>query len=287
MFIEAIGISGYKSFGAEFQGIGPFAKINLFIGQNNSGKSNILTFLTQQYNQVLKGILRREAFAFRALDRHLGDSGNLRFALGLKIGGPHYHSLLSKYADAMPGPIRHKDPIRRILQSKTLTSGKNVAWFYYHSESPNGPLVLDGRMVADLTAESVLTNGEWSQTWTAMTRRSGGSLRDWIPETLGSLSPTQFGVAKVELIPAIRRIGEKGSTTSDHSGIDLIDRLAQLQNPNHSEQHLKQQFEDINEFLRRVAGNASARLEIPYQRDAILVHMDQKTLPLSSLGRDS
>jgi predicted ATPase len=284
MFIDAIGISGYKSFGPKFQGIGPFAKINLFIGQNNSGKSNILTFFTHQYQKVLKAIASQETFAFRDLNRHIGDSGKLRLALGIAIGGPHYDSLLTKYAgDALPAPIRHRDPIRRILQSKALTHGKNVAWFYYHIESPNRPLVLDTKVIADLKAENVLSSREWSQTWTALMGRSGGGLdQHWIPETLNALRPIR-GV-KVELIPAIRRIGEKGATASDYSGNDLIDRLAQLQNPSHNEQHLKQQFEDINEFLRKVAGNATARLEIPYQRDVILVHMDQKTLPLSSLG---
>jgi AAA15 family ATPase/GTPase len=45
MFIDGIGISGYRSFGQEVQRIGPFKKINLIIGQNNSGKSNVLRFL--------------------------------------------------------------------------------------------------------------------------------------------------------------------------------------------------------------------------------------------------
>jgi AAA15 family ATPase/GTPase len=38
MFIEGFGIAGYTSFGATVQKLGSFRKINLFIGQNNSGK---------------------------------------------------------------------------------------------------------------------------------------------------------------------------------------------------------------------------------------------------------
>jgi AAA15 family ATPase/GTPase len=49
VFIDGIGLSGYRSFGSEHQLIGPFGKINLFIGQNNSGKSNILFFLKNHY----------------------------------------------------------------------------------------------------------------------------------------------------------------------------------------------------------------------------------------------
>jgi len=45
MSIKGFGISGYKSFGITLQRIGPFSKINIFIGKNNSGKSNILYLL--------------------------------------------------------------------------------------------------------------------------------------------------------------------------------------------------------------------------------------------------
>jgi hypothetical protein len=82
----------------------------------------------------------------------------------------------------------------------------------------------------------------------------------------------------------VRRIGDAGSEATDYSGIGIINRLAQLQNPAHNEQELKRHFEEINEFLREVVGNDSATIEIPFQRDVVLVHIDGKTLPLSSLG---
>jgi predicted ATP-dependent endonuclease of OLD family len=40
----------------------------------------------------------------------------------------------------------------------------------------------------------------------------------------------------------------------------------------------------INDFVQNVLENSSANIEIPYNRDMILVHMDNKTLPLESLG---
>ena|ERR1051326_908365 len=50
--INGFGLSGYRSFGHELQRIGPCLKINLLIGQNNSGKSNILRFLCDRYSQL-------------------------------------------------------------------------------------------------------------------------------------------------------------------------------------------------------------------------------------------
>jgi len=53
MYIDGIGISNYRSFG-DLQLIGPFSKINFLIGQNNSGKSNVLLFLHLYYEKVSK-----------------------------------------------------------------------------------------------------------------------------------------------------------------------------------------------------------------------------------------
>ncbi len=40
--IDGISIAGYRSFGADEVKIGDLSQINVFIGKNNSGKSNVL-----------------------------------------------------------------------------------------------------------------------------------------------------------------------------------------------------------------------------------------------------
>lgn len=50
IFIDGFALANYRSFGPDVQRIGTFGKINFFIGQNNSGKSNILLFLTNYYS---------------------------------------------------------------------------------------------------------------------------------------------------------------------------------------------------------------------------------------------
>jgi hypothetical protein len=44
------------------------------------------------------------------------------------------------------------------------------------------------------------------------------------------------------------------------------------------------QFAQLNEFLQYVTGRTAARLEIPNARDTVLVDMDDRILPLESLG---
>ncbi len=50
IYLEGIGIKGYRSIGKEPVLLYPFKKVNLFIGPNNSGKSNILHFIKKYFN---------------------------------------------------------------------------------------------------------------------------------------------------------------------------------------------------------------------------------------------
>lgn len=47
VFLQGLGLSGYRSFGPNPQRMGPFGSVNLFAGANNCGKSNILRILQE------------------------------------------------------------------------------------------------------------------------------------------------------------------------------------------------------------------------------------------------
>lgn len=40
--LKGFGVTGYRSFGPDPQFIAPLSKINIFVGQNNVGKSNVM-----------------------------------------------------------------------------------------------------------------------------------------------------------------------------------------------------------------------------------------------------
>lgn len=288
MFIDGFAFSNYRSFGNQLQFIGPFNRVNLFIGQNNSGKSNILRFLAHHYQLVMKSASTQSTkCGFQTIDRHLGtDFGTMRVAFALKLGGENYQKILDDRTNRItPARIQL---VERVLKSKTLCRGTDLAWFPYEASwgSDIGQFLLTKDIVEEVLSEQVLDQSDWRDVWGFLASKSGGDLKEhWIPETLRQLSPARFGCPKVTLIPAIRRVGDPNSPiTEDFSGSGIIERLARLQNPAHDKQDLKGQFENINLFLREVTGNQSATLEIPFERDMILVHLDEKTLPISSLG---
>jgi hypothetical protein len=88
------------------------------------------------------------------------------------------------------------------------------------------------------------------QVWNVLTDISGGAIEQhWIPETLKVFLEGQSGSLSfpiVQLIPAIRQIGPKSEQFSDFSGRGLVDRLAEIQSPDHDKRHERRLFDAIN-----------------------------------------
>ncbi|RAP40398.1 hypothetical protein BYZ73_15770 [Rhodovulum viride] len=126
----------------------------------------------------------------------------------------------------------------------------------------------------------------WYELWRAITGQDGGGLkRYWIPETLTTIGKfIDASLPESMLIPAKRQLGTKDEAFDDLTGKGLINHLAELQNPDHHERERRKTFDHINEFIREVTGKPDAELEVPSGRQHLLVHMDNKVLPLSSLG---
>ena len=277
MFIDGVGISSYRSFG-ELQLIGPFEKINLFIGQNNSGKSNVLRFLTYVYHELAK----EKTFSFGDLDRHKPDAmEKAQFAFGLRLGGELHDSILSDLSQKIPGGLN--DLVEAILKSNAVSHGTSVAWFVYE-ETGGGGIGLAASFLDTLDAENVLDRSQWLSLWDAITRQKGGSLREhWIPETVFRLCPSGIALPNISMIPAIREI-KPGDEGGDYSGKGLIEDLQKLKDPTIDRWDDRKRFEDINQFVRTVIGNDSAVLDIPQNASEMYVTMDGKTLPLRNLG---
>ena len=112
----------------------------------------------------------------------------------------------------------------------------------------------------------------------------GSRQHSWEPDTIANVCSHLPFRSKHSSSRPFRRIGAKGSSSDDFDGTGIIDRLAKLQNPDVHNQHDREQFNEITDFLRDVVDRPDAVLEIPYERDTILVHMDGKVLPIESLG---
>lgn len=288
MLLKGFGFSGYRSFGNELTKIAPLQKVNLIIGKNNIGKSNIINFLNDQYSFFVSKAKNQQHFGsqkqetpFKNIDKHISNQ-----KIEHRIAFPLFKSEIEDYInEKLPDSNKnrvHRTLAKKLLTSDYLTDDNGDVWFVYKSSRHNGEFSLDINIDEII---KILEPREWQQLWSALTGRGQGDIRaNWIPVTLASLSIIPNNIPKVEVIPAIRKIGNAGSEASDFSGEGIIERLAKIQNPPLVEQAEKEKFIAINSFVQEVLENHSAEIEIPYERDMILIHMDNKTLPLESLG---
>jgi hypothetical protein len=299
MFIDGFTISGYRSFGNEPQRIGPLGKVNLLAGQNNSGKSNILLFLSKDFAKFFKATRERGAgeIELEVLDRHQGEAvGRQNYGLALNLKGDNFKKIMAKCQeefDSLPGNYGVRDVeiatglIETILNSQVLSHGSNTAWFTYAAPERSNSLFsfpdeLVTRLHKEITDEHAIHH-----TWrTLYSKQISHSIEyvDALRQIMEFIGPHQLDVPEIHLIPALRKIGEAGSDYEDYSGIGIIRRLHQLQSPTYDAQYLKANFQKINGFVQSITGDDSASLEIPHDESMILVHMDGRTLPLSSLG---
>lgn len=284
IFLNGLRLKNYRGIGPIPQETLGFAAMNLFIGSNNSGKSAFLSFIAQQLDNF--SIPRRTSSTnenkLQDNDVHLGRKrSEVGFSLAL-----HKDRISEEITS-----IAEKQGTSNFLRQKNIDLFLNLicdedwAWFEFNA-SPREYVSISSFNPKRIPA-SDLAKDATQQIWRALNpNMSGGSFENsWLPQTINAIMESGvLELPKIAYIPAIRKIGDKGEQYDDMSGKGLIDRLAEIQNPGYLERKKKKDFDDINDFLRIVTDDHTATLEIPHDREHILVHMNGRLLPLSSLG---
>ncbi|HLO98352.1 MAG TPA: ATP-binding protein, partial [Fimbriimonas sp.] len=278
-------IGGYRSFGKTIQRFGHLAQINLFIGQNNCGKSNILRFLHDVYPKLptTPQYHNRNSIELSDMDRHMPHGATFIAGTAISLqqeNGPSTE-LGELYLSMLADDHRKNSHLHSIFATfkckARLDDSKDLVWFDFGK---------DRSLLTDNWKQAFdeIKDHELQSLWNSLTRNGGGNRNQhWFPETLQRLTRA-FNSISVKMIPAIRQVGKHGSVSEEFGGEGIIERLAKLQNPDVLNQQDKKKFERINAFLRNVLDNKTATIEVPHARDTILVHMDNKSLPLESLG---
>jgi hypothetical protein len=274
IFLNGLSLQFYRGIGNEQQQLFPFKDFNFFIGANNAGKSTVLNFISEHLPAAFQAGSRRPEPT--ALEQHRGKvSGNLLYSIAI----PEVD-----FAKAVKAALHHHlDQVKGIIDPIVTKLTDNGAVWLARDSNGKWSYALP-RDVADIRGE--LSEEAWRALWHLLTSQTGGSLaQHWIPESIAKLVSVQtITFPAVKLIPALRQVGPRGAKFSDYSGVGLIDRLAEIQSPDHDKRSDRHLFDRINEFLRVVTGKHDASIEIPHHREHVLVHMDDKVLPLTSLG---
>ncbi|MFS0851906.1 AAA family ATPase [Novosphingobium panipatense] len=283
--MEALALKNYRGIRDE-QVMRDFTDFNFFVGANNAGKSIVLNFISKHL-PVLKEA-KAHSTGIDSLERHGGlASSNIAMSIGFST----------------------KRATERFYENHPYVSGLDVEYaakamvdFF----DDHGIIWLEGELPYDkigldlpFEVEKLFRQAEfhqWSRLHNVIESGNRNSYQHQIyPDDVKNRNiPALVRKLKAclpigdlpdtKLIPAIRQIGPTGAQFVDFSGAGLIDRLASIQNPDHHHREDRKLFDSINGFLQTVTDRPDAQIEIPNSKAHVLVHMDDRVLPLSSLG---
>lgn len=284
VFIHGFGLSGFRSFGPEIQRIGPCSKINLIVGKNNCGKSNVLRFIQHFYPTIDK--------LMQAVHWPPDGDNASKFELGkqveLEVAVPITSQTIRNWKEKIDHvhgtgafPKELEDEFEAFFADRALwiesvidISAKPTVWKLGHFAS---------RTMLE-KCPSIVSRVDLLLKEVCGIQTPGNECKK-VEMFVNWLLTTLLTVTDGVTIPAFRRIASNSSSKATIAdGSNIIERLAILQDPVHHEQHLRSDFDMIQEFLREVVDNSSAELRIPHDRKTINVDMDGRLLPLESLG---
>lgn len=296
--MDGFGFNNYRSIGSKLVYIGPLSKINFIIGQNNTGKSNILSYLVNQFgdlNNIRQG--PKQEFDDHQLDVSKKD----------RIAYQISNSNIESYAENL---LIHRDdkdallPLCKTILQQVFGEKDGSLWFkYFRNRGKNNFELYDyeQRVNVDEDGSKFRKLQKALEGQERLDRSDQYSPVESVRKVIQKLAYKPQPIPKVVLIPAIRQVQTrahkndtelndgKGGVAGfdielDHSGEGIIEKLAELQNPTASKRTDKEKFDEINQFLKSVLENKTAELQIPHNQLAINVSMDDKFLPLDSLG---
>lgn len=277
-YLNGIALQFYRGIGSQVQLIAPFSYMNFFIGANNAGKSIVLNFIHERLPFRSTG--RATAPELSSVEAYRGEkTGSYRAAVGIPL-----RDFISRTTTGMSiSGVSGTNPRQTVHKIADALADDGHVWV---EAANHGKEAQFWSKMDEARAIKCAVQIEWRDLWQELTRQSGGSFsQHWLPGVMDRLQlASSISMPEAMLIPAKRQLGPKDQTFDDLTGKGLIDHLAELQNPDHHERERQLLFEDINEFVRVVTGKEDARLEVPSKRQHLLVHMDNKVLPLSSLG---
>ena len=274
--LDGISVSGFRSFyggRAQFSGL---SKLNFLIGQNNSGKSNILRFLLEHANTQRQRPSKRTR---DTLDSPQGlDDTNLELGILLKKDSELVDTLFDCF----------KTNKQRAQQ--LMFAAKGELWYYMAYDVRDDKFRSIGKALDETTKQIKLDEGTWGNLMSMM-GFSGGNLQAWKQTVIDQINPRNHLQLKVDLIPSFRSLTYRIDNTDNraellfkHGGMGLLEELFKCQNPDIGAEKDRQRFDKIQNLFRQITGKEDALLEIPHDKSKIVVTMDRRRLPLGALG---
>ncbi|OAN86078.1 ATP-dependent nuclease [Sulfitobacter geojensis] len=273
--LKALSLQFYRGIGPDKQSIGPFSEMNLFIGANNSGKSTVLNFIRDRLLFKAGG---QKVQSLGPAEEYRGQTtGRLAAAVGI----PREEFILAVEQRISPSV---QEQIGAQGMTDAIVEMMAFRDFVWVVEGNGFEKKYEKTIEVDELREAY-KDQQWQRLWNKLTRMQGGGPENWVTGSLEKMLDAQHvSFPEVAHIPAERDLGEGATGFQIRNEKTLIDELAELQSPDHDRREDRLLFDRITSFVRVVTGKDDVTIEVPHDRKHILVHIDDKVLPLFRLG---
>lgn len=260
MELKEFGISNYRSFDENGIYLRNLNKINIIIGKNNSGKSNVLRFL-----QTLNANISQLQDFPNGLEDQYKRNGNSA-EIGLLINGKDFQ-IQTKYI-----PYRNYFDYIKFQESDHLIRYK----------------LKDKKIVVPEFLETIADD----ELAPFQDRYQSGGRSHLMPHIISKLNAIlekklKQAFSQVIYIPHLRVIQEGhkfGGSNSNIDGSNIISKMFEMQNPSVGREDDRDKFIQIQSFVSTLINKPDLLLEIPHTKDRILLTLDDNRLPLESFG---
>lgn len=270
---------------AEMQWLYPFSQINLIIGENNLGKSNLLLFVAERYQKAVEAASREAMSVFDNddLNRNIENS-IVSFGLPMQFIKPHisdHDADAAGFLDKLLSDLNRRPEDYRVRFLEDLGQSKQLQ-----------ALRFDETSIPSLT--SLLTFDEWRRLSSALTGYSSDSLMYNVDKVMGQL----FNFSKLWikgdplLISAKRecnRLPNESMIRRDNTvyfdGNGLTSLIAEYKRSSKNADQMRKVFRRLERFVQHVMSHSGVTLEVPIGADILQVVLnDSITWRLEELG---
>ncbi|MBP6302388.1 MAG: AAA family ATPase [Bacteroidia bacterium] len=268
--INNFGIRNYKSFDDNGVHLYDLSKINIVIGKNNSGKSNILKFLSDLHNSNRTKNKREFPSEINTQHKRNGKNSIIRLTLTseqLKL--PDFN-LIVNFQDPVSkrkymNLFESKHTIDFNLVNDTIDSLGQT----FNSTVPNEAICkAQSKYNLNASRENIIQS---------IKDEKAVVVRNYISEI----------ESKIIYIPDYRFVKEGQKIQQSNLEIDgsnIISKMFSMQNPELGSEKERENFFKIQELTRNLLNIKNLRIEIPASKKEIIINCFGNRLPLESYG---
>lgn len=261
MNLKGLGISNYRSFNEKGIFLDNLNKINIIIGKNNSGKSNILRFL----HTLNKNLNNLTTFPKDIKNQH--KRNGLPTSLFLKIKGDEFGLNNKKIARIDTFDYKKfKDSYYKIEYLINELKVKELPEFFDSLKIHQLSRFHDSNSGGDVSYLKQLILAKWKN----ITYQKINSI-----------------FSNIIYIPHLRVIKEGhkyGDSNSSIDGSNIISKMFEMQNPTIGKESDRNKFLKIQKFVGNLINKPELLIEIPHNKAEIVLTFDGNRLPLESYG---